>query len=403
MNLLDYAHRIEQDLRTNILPFWIEHVVNRPASTFHGQLTNDLEVDPTVERGALLTSRILWTYSSAFLAFGDAAYREMADFAYADLMRLHADREHGGFFWSISADGTPCQSRKQVYGQAFAIYALSTYHRATGHAGALETAIATYRLLEQFTRDPEHGGYIEAFARDWSPIDDVRLSPIDLNAPKSQNTHLHIMEAYTALLRVWPDEGLVTAQKGLLQIMLERILDDTGRHLGLFFTRDWTPFNDVISYGHDIEAAWLLSEAAEVIGEPSLTDRIYAIALDIAEETLRLAIDDDGALLYEGNPREGVTNPNKEWWPQAEAIVGFLNAYQISGDSRFLETACRLWDFVEAKLVDHEKGEWFRATDRAGNVIATEHKVSFWKCPYHNGRTGLEAPARLRALTDAAD
>lgn len=401
MDLLAYANRIEADLRGNILPFWSEHVVNPAAASFHGGLSNDLVVDPEAERGALLTSRILWTYSAALLEHDDPSYRSMADFAYTDLMEHFADAKHGGFFWSIDAQGAPAQTRKQVYGQAFAIYALAAYHRATGHAGALQTAIETFHLLEKNSRDREHGGYFEAFAQDWSPIDDVRLSPVDLNAPKSQNTHLHIMEAYSTLMRVWATEEVKNAQRELLGVMLDHILDDSGRHLGLFFTADWESFNDTISYGHDIEAAWLLTEAAEVLGDEALLERIRATAVDIADETLRLAIDTDGALPYEGNPRDGVVNPNKEWWPQAEAMLGFLNAYQISGEERFLETALRLWDFIESHLVDREHGEWFRATDRAGKVIASEAKVSFWKCPYHNGRAGLEAPARLRAIAAA--
>jgi len=398
--LATYADRIERDLRHNILPFWIQHVVNRPESTFHGELSNTLKLDPTVERGALLSSRILWTYSEALRTYGDDTYRDMADFAYAELTRLYSDRWHGGFFWSIHANGTPHQTRKQVYGQAFAIYALSSYHRATGNNDALATAIETFHLLETRTRDLEHRGYIEALGHNWTPIDDVRLSLIDLNAPKSQNTHLHIMEAYTALLEVWPDPALKKSLVDLMEVMLEAILDDTGCHLGLFFTKDWKPFNDTISYGHDIEAAWLLTQAAERLGDKFLLERIRQIAVKIAEATLRGAIDEDGALFYEGNPREGVINSNKEWWPQAEAIVGFLNAYQISGDERFLETAYRVWDFIETRLIDHEYGEWYRATDRTGSVIASEAKVSFWKCPYHNARAGLEATARLRAIAE---
>ncbi|MFW6352789.1 MAG: AGE family epimerase/isomerase [Verrucomicrobiota bacterium] len=399
-SLRAYADRIEADLRGNLLPFWIEHVVNREKGSFHGELSNDLRVSPDVERGALLSTRILWTYAEAFTVYPEEEYKKMADYAFADLVRLYADRVHGGFIWSVDAAGQPLKTRKQVYGQAFAIYALATYHRATGHPEALELAKATFRLLELEARDPRHGGYREAFARDWSPIEDMRLSPIDLNAPKSQNTHLHLMEAFTALLRVWPDAEVKAAQAELLEVMLTRILDDSGRHLGLFFTDDWQRWNDTVSYGHDIEAAWLLHEAATVLGEPAIHERIRQVTVNIAAETLRLAIDDDGALLYEGNPRDGVTKDHKEWWPQAEALVGFLDAYEISSEERFLRTARGLWDFIGAKLVDREHGEWFRGTDRTGNPLPGESKVSFWKCPYHNGRMGLEAVRRLRQLAD---
>lgn len=395
--LTDYAARIESDLRDNILPFWIRHVVDRERGAFFGSLTNDLVVDRDAERGALLSCRILWTYSSAYLRFRDAAHLEMADRAYADLVTNFLDREHGGFFWSIAADGKVLRDRKQVYGQAFAIYALTEYHRATGRKAPLEQAIAIFQLLEAHAREPQHGGYLEAFSRTWAPIADMRLSAVDMNEPKSQNTHLHVMEAYTNLLRVWPDANLRRAQRELLEVMLTKIVNPTTAHLGLFFANDWTLRSDKISYGHDIEAAWLFTEAAQVLGDAALLQRIQTLAVKIADVTLAEGVDADGAVFNEGSPA-GLTDTNKEWWPQAEAVVGFLNAYAIGKDERHLSAALRGWDFIERRLIDHRHGEWLRGVTRDGTVLAGELKVSFWKCPYHNGRTGLEASARLRTL-----
>ncbi len=390
--------RIEAELKGNILPFWIKHVVDRERGGFYGEISHDLVVDRAADRGALLTSRILWTYASAYRHYRDPAHLEMAHWAYADLVKTHWDSEFGGLFWSVTADGRPKATRKQIYGLAFGTYAMSELHRATGEQEPLERAITLYRLIEQHSRDRRHGGYFEACKRDWSLEQDVRLSAIDLNEPKSQNTHLHVMEGYTNLLRVWPDPELRSAQAELLEVMLTRILDPGTHHLGLFFNETWELRYPRISYGHDIEAAWLLTEAAEVVGDPALLARVRKAAVDIAETTLREAIDSDGALLYEGDAK-GVILTHKEWWPQAEAAVGFLNAYQISGDERFLTTAVGLWDFCENHLVDRKGGEWLRCVTR-DRVPCTEHpKVSFWKCPYHNGRTCMELADRLRAMS----
>jgi len=386
--------RIEADLRRNILPFWIERVTDRAGGTFLGSLTNDLVADRSAERGALLTTRILWTFAAAHRRYRDPAYLAMADHAYADLLARFHDREHGGFFWSVSADGGVARDRKQVYGQAFAIYALSEYHAATGKREPLDLAIAVFRLIEQHARDRRHGGYLEAFDRRWQPIADVRLSAVDQNDPKSQNTHLHVMEAYTNLLRVWPDAGLRRAQAELLDIMLSRIVDPATGHLGLFFAEDWMPRSDKISYGHDIEAAWLLTEAAAAVGDPAFTARIHPLAVKIAEVTLAEGIDSDGGVFNTGDPG-GVIDRAKEWWPQAEAVVGFLNAWQLSGQEGFLAAALHAWEFIETRLIDRQNGEWFRGLDGDGRVLADQLKVSFWKCPYHNGRMGLEAVARL--------
>ena len=391
---IGYRTRIEQELRHNILPFWIERVARPGETGFLGSLTNDLQVDDRTERGALLTTRILWTYAAADHAYGDREYRAMADRAYDDLESHFADSKHGGYIWAIGPDGSPQGDRKQVYGQAFAIYALSEYHRATGLKRPLQQAIATYRLLEEHARDREAGGYGEAYGRTWAQIADVRLSAVDLNSPKSQNTMLHVMEAYTNLLAVWPDPELRQSLHDLVEVMLSRIINPQTHHLGLFFSRDWALESDRISFGHDIEAAWLLCAAAEQIGNPALLARVRAEAMQIAAVTRSEGMDGDGGLFNEGSP-QGISNTNKEWWPQAEAVVGFLNATEISGDLSYLDTTLRSWDFIEAHIIDHQHGEWFRGVTRDHQVLTGEMKVSFWKCPYHNGRACLEAVRRL--------
>jgi mannobiose 2-epimerase len=397
-----YADRIEGDLLGNILPFWMDRVVDPERRGFLGGLTNDLVPDRGAERGALLTSRILWTYSAAYGRYRDPAYARMADSAYADLTEHFHDTRNGGFWWSISADGAVLRDRKQVYGQAFAIYALAEYHAASGRTEPLEHAIGLYRLLESRAAERRHGGYLEAFDREWNPIADMRLSGVDLNEPKSQNTHLHVMEAYSRLLCAWPDPGLRGSLNRLLEIMLTRVVNPATGHLGLFFSEDWTPRSNRVSYGHDIEAAWLFTRAAEVLDEPELAARIRPLAVRIADATLAEGVDSDGGVFNEGGPA-GLTNANKEWWPQAEAVVGFINAYQLSGEERFLAAALRAWDFIEQRLIDRRNGEWFRGVTRDGRLLGGELKVSFWKCPYHNGRTGLEAVRRLRGLAGRRD
>lgn len=395
-----YAVRIENELTENILPFWMRHGVDQRSGVFVGSLSSDLIVVPTAVRGALLSTRILWTYSSAFRKYQKPAYLDMADRAYADLENNFRDHEHGGYIWSISAKGEPLKTRKQIYGQAFAIYALTEYHRATGLAKPLTQAIELFRLVEKNAKDPKCGGYYEAFSREWNPIEDMRLSLVDQNEPKSQNTHLHIMEAYTNLMRAWPDPELKRSQTTLVEIMLERIVDPATFHLNLFFAADWTPRSEAVSYGHDIEASWLLMEAAEVLQEPKLLARLKSVILKIADVTLAEGVDGDGAIVNEGRGNR-VTDLGREWWPQAEAVVGFLNAYQYGKDERHLRAALRCWDFVESRLVDREHGEWFRGVTGEGVVLREHLKVSFWKCPYHNGRACIEAADRLRSIASA--
>lgn len=394
--LREYADRIETDLLTNVLPFWLRHAPAAVDPAFVGSVSNDLVPDTSAERGMLLTARILWTFASAYRRYAKPEYRTMADRAYRDLQNNFRDPVHGGYWWALQADGTISRDRKQVYGQAFVLYALAEYYSATGQTEILEEAVTIFELLETRAREPLHRGYTEAFNRAWHPITDMRLSEVDLNAPKSQNTHLHLLEAYTALGQIWPDMRVWRALRELVELMLTRIAHPATGNLRLFFSNDWTALSDAVSYGHDIEASWLLTLAAETLSGVVWLPRIRPWVEKIADTTLIHGVDYDGGVFNQG--AEGsATDMRKEWWPQAEALVGFINAGEITGDTRYWNAALRSWDFIEQHLIDRRHGEWFRGVTRERVVLGDEAKLSFWKCPYHNGRAALEAITRLRA------
>jgi len=386
--------RIEAELRNDILPFWLQHTRDRKRGGFFGEITNDLTVKADEPRGALLTSRILWTFSAAYRHYKDPACLEMARWAYDDLLARFWDNEQGGLYWSITANGKPRDTRKVIYGQAFGIYALAEYHRATGDRAPLDRAIELYRLVESHGHDLVNHGYFEEFNREWKRLANGRRSLVS-TAAKSQNTMLHVMEAYANLLRVWPDPELRANLIDLVDVMMTRVLNPTNHHLRLFLTDDWAPRSDDISFGHDIEFSWLLLETAEVLGDHDLIAKTRTASLEVARATLAEGVDKDGGLLSEAGPK-GLTNTNKEWWQQAEAVTGFFNAYQLSGDPRFLQASQRSWDFIEAHVIDHKYGEWYNLLNRDCAVLSHD-KVSLWKCPYHDGRTCLEMVERLTA------
>jgi mannobiose 2-epimerase len=395
-----YSARVEAELKNDILPFWLQHTRDRQRGGFYGEISNDLAVKKDAPRGALLTSRILWTFSAAYRRYQDPAYLEMARWAYDDLLARFWDQKQGGLFWSITADGKPLDTRKLIYGQAFGIYALSEYHRATGDRAPLDRAIALYRTVESRSHDHAHRGYFEDFTREWKRLSNSPRSLVSTLGPKSQNTHLHVMEAYANLLRVWPDPELRGNLHDLVDVMLTRILNPANHHLRLFLGDDWTPRSDGISYGHDIEFSWLLPETAEVLGDRDLIARTRTVAVEVAQATLAEGVDADGGLLSEAGPT-GLTNTNKEWWQQAEAVTGFFNAYQLSGDSRFLQASMHGWDFIATHVVDQTHGEWYNLLARNGTVLSRD-KVSLWKCPYHDGRACMELLSRLDAILGAA-
>ena len=395
--LAGFAASAEAEVRGDILPFWLAHARDRERGGFVGEISNDGVIRRNAPRGALLSARVLWTFSAAYRRYRDPAYLEMARWAYQDLQGRFWDSQYGGYLWSVTAKGAPKDTRKEIYGQAFGIYALAEFYRATGEPAARDRAIELYRLVEKHSRDPRFGGYLEAFTRDWRRPPGARLSAIGPEYPKSQNTHLHLMEAYTNLYRVWPDPGLKRDLQAFVEVMLDRVLSRDRSQLQLYFDADWTPRSDEDSFGHNIEASWLLPETADVLGDPALQARVKEAALALARSTLARGVDRDGGVFNEAGPR-GLTDTGKDWWPQAEATVGFVNAYQLSGDPAFLAAARRTWDFIQAHLIDRTHGDWYWGVTRDGTVRRRMPKAGFWKCPYHNSRACFELTDRLRAI-----
>ena len=384
----------EDELTCNILPFWMTHAVDETNGRLHAAVGNDLRVDKDAPRSAVLCARVLWTFSVAYRRFGEAAYLAMAEQTYDNLTHVFWDPEHGGLYWHVDHQGHPSSDRKHHYAQAFGIYGLSEFHRATGDSRSLELAQELFRLLETHAYDPVDEGYFEGSSRDWRPLADARLSDRDLDSRKSMNTMLHILEAYTNLLRVWDDGRLREQLECLVRTFANRILDTRTGHLKLFFDEHWQSLSEMASYGHDIEGSWLLCEATESSVDRALRDDAYRLAIVLADGVLRDGLDLDGGLFTEGSP-DGIRDDRRQWWPQAEGIVGFYNAYQLTGDERFAEAAIGCWRYVQDRFVDRANGDWFKRLTPDGDPDPTSYKSGPWDCPYHQSRACLEMLNRL--------
>jgi mannobiose 2-epimerase len=388
---------LEQELVGNILPFWMAHAVDRVHGGFYGAVTDDLQVHNHVPRSAILCARILWTYARAYCRFGEASYLDMARWAYSALTEVFWDWEYGGVYWTVDVQGRPVMDRKHHYAQAFAIYGLCAYYQATEEPRSLALAQELFYLLEKHAYDPVHGGYIEGRSRRWQALDDMRLSDRDMDCSKSMNTMLHILEAYTQLLRVW--EPARAPHRALIEAFMHHILDEKRSHFHLFFDGAWQSLLDHVSYGHDIEGSWLLVEAAEVQGDIDLLRQVRRVAVAMADAVYRAGIDADGSLFYEAGPH-GLVDDHKSWWVQAEAMVGFTNAYQLSGEERFMRAALRCWAYIQSRLVDRVHGGWHKVLQRDGTPDPTSYKVGPWECPYHHSRACMEMLDRLSGRAD---
>lgn len=376
-----------------ILQFWLEETVDREHGGFYGRIENDLTVRRQAPKGLVLCARILWTFSRAYRTNPQQPYLETAQRALAYLERFFRDPVYPGYFWMVDYRGNPLETKKQLYGQAFHLYAVTEYVMATGQKELLPLASQLFGIVEK-GYDSQYGGYLEAFARDWTEEKNLRLGERDQNDKKSMNTHLHILEAYTNLYRIWPDPRLREALRRLVHTTLTRIINRRSGHFILFFDEDWTPKSPMVSYGHDIEGSWLLMEAAYVLDDEALVTECGRIALQMVDAVCREGVDADGGVMWEGNA-QGAVDTDKHWWGQAEAIVGFINAWQMSGEQRYWEMAVSNWRFVKTRILDPVHGEWFWRTTKTGRPVLTEPKVSEWKCPYHNSRACFEVLERL--------
>src|SRR5258708_22716043 len=368
MNLTHYKEELG-----SILRYWMEFTPDHRQGGFYGRIDGEGKVIADAPKGVVMNSRILWTFSSAWSHTKEPAYRPVAQRAYEYRLGHLIARVHGGVYWSVDDGGAALNDRKEIYGLAFCLYGLSEYYLATGEQAALDEAIALFRLIERYSYDRERKGYYEAFARDWKPLEDLRLSEKDANVQKTMNTHLHILEAYANLYLAWPDALLKERIGGLLEVFDRYMVEDSTGHLVLFFDEDWTVRSSMVSYGHDIEASWLLQDSAGVTGDPGWMEKTGRVVLKTARAAAE-GLDSDGGLWYERGEDHLVRE--KHWWPQAEAMIGFLNAWQVSGDEVWLERSLASWNFVKHFIRDPKGGEWWWGVQKDHTPMPGQDKRS---------------------------
>ena len=413
-------------LESNILRFWLDKMQDHENGGFYGRIDGQGVLHREAEKGAILNARILWSFSAAYRVLQKEEYLEAATRAKDYLIDHFIDKEYGGVYWSVDYQGNPLDTKKQFYAIGFAIYGLSEYARATGDREALDYAIELFESVEEYSFDTQYNGYIEACTREWGEITDMRLSDFDANYPKSQNTHLHIIEPYTNLYRCLkemqaaescnyvpvlgsvlpigvtvPIETLARVEgalRNLIDIFTDKILNPETHHLDLFFEMDWKRgAGHLESYGHDIECSWLMHEAALVLGDQKVLKKVEQVVREVAKASEK-GLRSDGSMIHEANLDTGHVDDDLHWWVQAENVVGWYNIYQYFGDEEALEKAERCWTYIKTQLIDWENGEWFWSRHPDGSLNTTDDKAGFWKCPYHNSRMCIEIIERTKEI-----
>ena len=397
-DLKKYREELLAELHS-ILHYWMERTPDQVNGGFVGRIDHSGNVYHDAPKGSVLNSRILWTFSAAYSLTNDHRYLETAHAAYHYLTENFIDKDYGGVYWTVDHKGQPLDTKKQIYALSFAVYGLSEYYRCTGNEEAKRIAILLFEDIVRYSYDERHGGYIEALSRDWKELADLRLSAKDANEKKSMNTHLHVLEGFANLYRTWPDAALKQRLMELVELFTNHIISKKTGHLLLFFDDQWHSKSDTVSFGHDIEAAWLVQEAAELTGDENLLSEVKDCSLLLANAAER-GLDQDGGLWYEYEPSTDHLVKEKHSWPQAEAMVGFFNAWQLTREKRYLEHSLNSWSFVKKYMHDKTCGEWYWGVHENYAPMSNEDKVGIWKCPYHNSRACIEIVHRINQLEE---
>ena len=384
MSGTDMDREIRLELTDHILPFW-QGLRDDVRGGYVGRVDFDLTRHPEADKGCILNSRILWFFSECFRALGDPGLLAEADHAYGMLIRM-TDLEHGGVYWALHADGTVADGAKHTYNQAFALYALAAYYRASGRREALDQAEALFRVIETKCRDA--GGYLEAFTANWRPATNEKLSENGVMAGRTMNTLLHVMEGYTGLYEAKPTNEVRKRLYEILDLLERRVWNPDKRRQEVFFDHEYRSLIDLHSFGHDIETSWLADHTLDVLDDAALSARIRPLLLAMADHTYSAAFTDHG---FANESENGTVNQKRIWWVQAEALLGFLNAWERTKESRYRQAVITQWRFIRDTLRDPRPGgEWYWYVTEDGTPGRDEAIVEPWKCPYHNGRMCLE-------------
>jgi cellobiose epimerase len=408
-----YCDFFSKELHEDILPYWMKYGVEINGHGFYGAV--DLNGNPvlTANKTSVLNARILWTFSAAAMLEGNKEYGAIADKAYQVVTEDFEDKEFGGYYMELSSDNRVANDIKHTYAQAFVIYSLCKYYEFRPMESVMQKIQVFFNLLEEKTKDPDHIGYRESFTREWQIYGENRMA--DNNEPKSMNTHLHVLEAWAALYKVWKDPKVKQRLTELMNLFLDKIIRENG-HFGIFFDEAFNEADSskgICSFGHDIEGSWLLWEAAEILGNNTILERMRTIAVKMVDNIERVAVDKDGGLFLESTRFGSHVKTNKHWWQQAETLVGFMNAFELTGDIKYWNTVKLSWNFIDTYLIDHQRGEWFTKLNRLGVPCLVEPaddpspyyrndwKIDPWKCPYHNGRSMMEMMKRIDLMVNA--
>ncbi len=402
---------VESNLKREILSQWFPRSVDVTNGGFQENFDERWQPrEPKLQRSIVYQSRLTWSAAAASKKYPEMAgtYREYAQHGLDFLREKMWDGEQGGFFWQIDAQtGKPTPDRggeKHVYGISFGIYAAAAGYEATHDAKVLDLAKRGFQWLDTHAHDTANGGYYEALTRDGKPILESPASNRSdaigtVYGRKSMNTHIHLLEAFTELHKVWPDPAVRRRLDEVFHIIRDKVYSEPG-FLNLFFAPDWKPVPGSDSFGHDIEAAYLLVEASTALGKPN-DRKTWSASRNLVDHALKVGWDEGNGGFYDHGPVAGPADGmDKVWWTEAEGLNALLLMHEKYGKEtpRYWKAFVKQWEFISKRQVDRQNRGWLSSVTREGSLIPNQPKSDQWKDPYHQGRALLNVSAALSKL-----
>jgi cellobiose epimerase len=380
-----------------ICAWWCTHAFDTENGGLYGEIGDDNSVNKQADKGGNLYGRSLWFFSTVAKHLNSEVYRKHAESIYHYMLDHFVDKEHGGVFWMVDAKGTLVNSKKQLFVQAFMIYGLSAYYKLTSDKEALDLALSVFNLVESKARDTVNQGYLTVCDRDWSGQENA-VREDETNALKIMDTHLHLCEAYTELYEACGSERVAYAIRHCLDCFDKHLIEKENRYLRTDLTADWKDRSKFKIYGHNVECSWLIWKAVKVLKDKELEDNFRPRILQLVDNCMKEGMGRFGEVFESYIFESKTLVADRAWWMQAEAMNGFLNAYELTNDEKYYESFLKSWNFIKQYQKDKINGEWHWNSVLDNIAPPKKNKVCNFKAPYHNGRAMMESYNRLRSL-----
>jgi len=394
----DWSEAFRENLEKCILRFWIDHAIDFEYGGVIGWLDRNGSPSKPGTKSLVVQTRVVWTFSAAYQHNPQRIYQEIASHALKFLRERMWDSHHGGFNWLVDREGRLTEDKKQIYGQSFAMFGLAEFAQAFNDPISRQEALELFHLVDDRAHDKVNGSYHQTYSSDWNkPLDDDRI--FDIPGGKHQCAQTSLLEAFITLYTVTRDPKVRMRLEELLDISINRLVDDQHGYTYVHLTDDWKPTtSNRSSYGHDIKLSWLLTTAAEALGYP-IEPKVKSTSLALVDHVLRDGFNwKQGGIDWEGPASGPATEKQKAWWVQAEGLVGLLNAYQLTHEPRYWKAFEKQARYVFTCFVDHRYGEWFENDNPYEQALGC--KTNIWKEPYHQGRACLEIIRRLATISN---